>query len=98
VKASARLLPFAQGHQGAGAIGGHKRCKVRDFGECRQAFQKRRGARALGRHVLDVGADPRGDAAEDLARVRRGQRFWDRVRPEANDADAAGAAGGEVEE
>src|SRR5439155_12663066 len=57
------------------AIRGHEGCEVRDFGERRKTLQQRARAYAFRQHGLDRGVRSLGEAAEDLARVRRGQRF-----------------------
>lgn len=65
--------------------------KVRDFDERRKTFQQRARARSLCEHGLDRGAGSFRKAAEDFATVGRDQGFRNRIRPQANDANAAGA-------
>jgi hypothetical protein len=49
---------------------------------------KRAGTSAFGQHRLDGGPGTLGGPAEDLAAVRCGQRLGNRIRPEADHADA----------
>jgi len=78
------------GHR-AGAIRGYEGREVRDFVEGRKTLQQRAGGRTSRQHLPDGRAGSLGEAAEDLAGMGCGRRFGDRIRPQADDADAAGA-------
>jgi hypothetical protein len=70
---------------------GYEGREVRDFVEGRKTLQQRAGGRTSRQHLPDGRAGSLGEAAEDLAGMGCGRRFRDRIRPQADDADAAGA-------